>query len=142
MVPLFINVSNLTSLFVSRVVNRNIGQLGVSGWVINAGNRILTWRVTRNSWNINVAQAVVLKRPAGVDIFTSNFVVLTSPRKVCALVFNNWRLMRHVNRNRPTDGLSQLTRISNVIHLRLYLNDDWRVLILKCYFARNVLTRY
>ena len=84
-------------MFVSRVVNRNIGQLGVSGWVINAGNRILTWRVTRNSWNINVIQAVVLKYPVTVSNFMVYQIDCSSPREVRFLIDNLSWLVRNVN---------------------------------------------
>ena len=66
----------------------------------------------------------------------------TSPTEVCALVDNLWLLTRNVNRDRPADGLVQLSRISDVINLWLYLNRDWVVVVRQGNVSRNRLARY
>ena len=66
----------------------------------------------------------------------------TSPTEVCALVDNLWLLTRNVNRDRPADGLVQLSRISDVINLWLYLNRDWVVVVRQGNVSWNRLARY
>ena len=101
------------SLIISRVVNCNIGQLGVSGWVINAGNRLLTWGVTRNFWSTNRGQTVLVKYPWRVGCNPGNLIGLASPLEGSGLV-NHLRLFtRLVDGDCPGNALVKLGRISN-----------------------------
>src|SRR5699024_12785649 len=83
---ILINVIDMGSLTVSRVVNRNIGQLGVRGWVINAGNRLLTWGVTWNFRSTNRGQAVLVKYQWRVGCNPGNHIDLASQIEDSGLV--------------------------------------------------------
>ena len=48
-----INIVNHLVLIVSRVVNDNIIQLGISSWILNAINMSNVWRVAWYCWSID-----------------------------------------------------------------------------------------
>ena len=139
---ILINVIDMGSLTVSRVVNRNIGQLGISGWVINAGNRFLTWGVTRNFRSTNRGQAVLVKYPWRVGCNPGNLIGLASPLEGSSLVNHLWLFTRLINGDCPRNALVKLCRIGYWIQLWRYLNGDSWVVIRDLDFTRNFLTRY